>query len=76
MRDGQEITLRIYTPKKLLVPPGGSPLFVAFHEGGFHMGDLTDEELNCRSFSKELGFVCVNVDYRYLQSTLTPQNVC
>lgn len=65
MRDGQDITIRIYTPDKSLIPPGGSPLFVAYHEGGFYMGDLTDEELNCRTFSKEFGCVSVNVDYRY-----------
>lgn len=64
MRDGQEITIRIYTPEKARVPSGGSPLYVAYHEGGWYMGDLTDEELNCRAFSKELGFVCVNVEYR------------
>jgi acetyl esterase/lipase len=66
MRDGQEITIRIYNPKASLVPPGGSPLFVAYHEGGFTSGDITDEELNCRAFSKELGCVCVNVEYRYV----------
>ncbi|EME44667.1 hypothetical protein DOTSEDRAFT_72203 [Dothistroma septosporum NZE10] len=35
-----------------------------FHEGGWCMGDLTDEDLNCRMFSRDLGAVCVNVDYR------------
>jgi acetyl esterase/lipase len=64
MRDGKDITIRIYTPKISRVPSGGSPLYVAYHEGGFSMGDLTDEELNCRAFSKEFGCVCVNVDYR------------
>lgn len=28
------------------------------------MGDLTDEEVNCRLFSRDLGAVCLNVDYR------------
>lgn len=28
------------------------------------MGDLTDEHLNCRMFARDLGAVCVNVDYR------------
>jgi acetyl esterase/lipase len=64
MRDGAEITIRIYTPQASLVPANGSPLYVAFHEGGFCMGDLTDEEVNCRAFSKEFGCVCANVDYR------------
>ena len=36
-----------------------------YHEGGFSMGDLTDEDLNCRMFTRDLGAVCVNVEYRY-----------
>lgn len=28
------------------------------------MGDLTDEDQNCRMFARDLGAVCVNVDYR------------
>jgi acetyl esterase/lipase len=34
------------------------------HEGGWTSGDLTDEDLNCRMFARDLGAVCVNVDYR------------
>ncbi|KAL0932936.1 lipase 2 [Colletotrichum truncatum] len=61
-RDGYEITVRIYTPVK--APAEGSPLIVMYHEGGWSMGDLTDEEVNCRLFSRDLGAVCVNVEYR------------
>jgi acetyl esterase/lipase len=62
VRDGSEITIRVYKPaaKK----EGGSPLIVMFHEGGWGMGDLSDEEVNCRLFSRDLGAVCVNVEYR------------
>jgi acetyl esterase/lipase len=28
------------------------------------MGDLTDEDLNCRMFARELDVVAVNVEYR------------
>ena len=56
--------MRIYTPVR--TPAGGSPLIVLYHEGGWAMGDLTDEEVNARLFSRELGAVCVNVDYRYV----------
>jgi acetyl esterase/lipase len=35
-----------------------------YHEGGWSMGDLTDEDLNCRMFARSLGCVCVNVEYR------------
>lgn len=62
VRDGAEITVRIYTPVR--VPEGGCPLIVMYHEGGWSMGDLTDEEVNCRLFSRDLGAVCLNVDYR------------
>ncbi|KAI0149720.1 putative lipase/esterase [Hypoxylon sp. NC0597] len=62
VRDGAEITVRIYRP--VTRPAQGSPLIVMYHEGGWSMGDLSDEETNCRLFSRDLGAVCVNVDYR------------
>ncbi|KAI9870595.1 MAG: hypothetical protein M1830_004066 [Pleopsidium flavum] len=61
-RDGTEITVRVYTPDKEV--QGGHPLFVMFHGGGFCLGALDSEELNCRLFCEKLGFVVVNVDYR------------
>lgn len=61
-RDGHNIPVKIYVPVKK--PPAGSPLIVMLHEGGWVMGDLSDEDLNCRMFSRDLGAVCVNVDYR------------
>lgn len=30
------------------------------------MGDLSDEDLNCRNFCKNLGAVCINVGYRFI----------
>ncbi|RYP69282.1 hypothetical protein DL769_005303 [Monosporascus sp. CRB-8-3] len=62
VRDGSEITVRVY--KSVTKKEGGSPLIVMFHEGGWGMGDLSDEEVNCRLFSRDLGAVCVNVEYR------------
>ncbi|KIW03885.1 uncharacterized protein PV09_05178 [Verruconis gallopava] len=61
-RDGYLIPVRTYKPKD--PPEGGSPLIVLYHGGGFCLGDLQNEELNCRNFVKDLGAVCVNVDYR------------
>jgi acetyl esterase/lipase len=58
------IRARVYQPVAG-APAGGSPLIIMYHEGGWSMGDLSDEDLNCRMFSKELGAVCVNVEYRY-----------
>lgn len=64
VRDGSEITVRVYQPEQSRVPAQGSPLIVTYHEGGWSMGDLTDEETNCRLFSRDLGAVCINVEYR------------
>jgi acetyl esterase/lipase len=61
-RDGTTIRVRIYSPKD--IPKGGSPLIVMYHEGGWCFGDLSDEELNCRNFCKNLGAICVNIEYR------------
>ncbi|KAI0895716.1 putative lipase/esterase [Annulohypoxylon nitens] len=62
VRDGTEIMVRIYRPVEK--PARGSPLIVMYHEGGFSMGDISDEETNCRLCSRDLGAICVNVDYR------------
>ncbi|KAK3213612.1 hypothetical protein GRF29_28g409437 [Pseudopithomyces chartarum] len=62
-RDGHPIPIRLYQPAKG-PPEGGSPLVLMYHEGGWSMGDLTDEDLNCRMFARDLGCVCLNVDYR------------
>lgn len=66
-RDGFKIPVKIYKPVKQ--SSQGWPVFVALHEGGWAMGDLTDEDLNCRMASRDLGMVCINVDYR-----LRPEN--
>jgi acetyl esterase/lipase len=66
-RDGFPIPIRTYKPTS--PPSSGSPLVVMYHGGGFAIGGLEGEELNCRLFVQELGCVCVNVDYR-----LAPEN--
>jgi acetyl esterase/lipase len=63
VRDNAEITIRVYTPRAT-ENVGERPLVVMFHEGGWGMGDLSDEEVNCRLFARDLGVVCVNVEYR------------
>ena len=64
-RDGSSIRVRVYQPVEGS-PEGGSPLILAYHEGGWSMGDLTDEDMNCRLFVREVGVVCVNMGYRYI----------
>ncbi|KAF1988601.1 alpha/beta-hydrolase [Aulographum hederae CBS 113979] len=61
-RGGAEITLRIYTPEKR--PADGCPIYVNYHGGGFLLGDLESDEIYCRNYVKEQGFVVVSVDYR------------
>lgn len=61
-RDGHPIPVRIYKPTP--PPAGGSPLVVVYHGGGFALGGLENEELNCRNFAQKLECTCVNVDYR------------
>ncbi|KAM5344139.1 hypothetical protein ACJ41O_012676 [Fusarium nematophilum] len=66
-RDGYKILTKSYRPASS--PTGSSggerrPLVVLFHEGGWVMGDLTDEDSNARLFAKELGIVCLNAEYR------------
>ena len=46
-----------------------------YHEGGWCMGDLSDEDQNCRLFSRGLGAVCVNVDYRLAPEHPFPKGV-
>ena len=64
-RDGSSVRVRVHQPVSG-PPEGGSPLIMMYHEGRWSMGDLTDEDLNCRMFAKELGAVCVNVEYRFV----------
>ncbi|KAK2017799.1 alpha/beta-hydrolase [Colletotrichum eremochloae] len=71
VRDGHELTIRVYTPVNA-PPEGGRPLIVMYHEGGWSMGDISDEEVNCRLFSRDLGAVCVNVDYRLAPEFVFP----
>lgn len=61
-RDGFDIPVRIYKPRTR--PASGSPLIVLYHGGGYCLGDLSNEELNSRNFTKAFGAVCINVDYR------------
>ena len=73
VRDGSKIRVRVYVPVER--PPNGSPLIVMFHEGGWSMGDLTDEDLNCRLFTRDLGAVSVNVEYRLAPEHPFPTSV-
>ncbi|KAJ4252349.1 hypothetical protein NW762_010947 [Fusarium torreyae] len=51
------------------------PLIVLFHEGGWAMGDASDEESNARLFAKELGAVCLVPEYRLAPEHPFPMGV-
>jgi acetyl esterase/lipase len=61
-RDGYEIPIRTYRPEDVDTEPG--PLIITIHGGARIIGGLIDEEGHCRTFVKELGASCVNIDYR------------
>ena len=73
VRDGSSIRVRVYIPVQK--PSEASPVVVMFHEGGWSMGDLTDEDLNCRLFVRDLDAVCVNVEYRLAPEHPFPTSV-
>ncbi|KAK7883525.1 hypothetical protein LTR67_011101 [Exophiala xenobiotica] len=62
MRDGSLITCRVYRPEK--PPSNGSRLVIMFHGGGWCLGGLENEEVQCRLMTSKLGVTAVNVDYR------------
>lgn len=58
--------------------PNEQPLIVILHGGGFCLGCLDIEDVNCRSYSKETRATVVNVDYRLAPEHKfpTPVNDC
>jgi acetyl esterase/lipase len=60
--DQSQITLRIYRSES--TQSGGAPILVMYHGGGFCLGGLDNETLNCRRWVERFGGVAVNVDYR------------
>jgi acetyl esterase len=63
--DGATIRLRIYRPAGI----PDAALVVWFHGGGFMVGDLDTEHVNCMNISAGADAVVVSVDYR-----LAPEN--
>lgn len=59
--DGNEITVRIYTPEDLAAETAG---ILHIHGGGFVVGDLDFEHGTNVADCRELGVVLVSVDYR------------
>ena len=65
--DDHQIRVRVYSPKT--PTEKAYPVIVLYHEGGWCFGDLTDEQMNARMFVRDIGVICLNVEYR-----LAPEN--
>ncbi len=67
VRDGTTNLARIYSP--LAASDGqleGKPLLVMIFGGGWCQGKIEYEEINCRSWAKNLGGKAVAISYRYV----------
>lgn len=73
-RDGYAIPIKITMPtKKTSIQ--ASPLVILLHEGGWCLGDFTDEEHDAWLFTRDLGAVCANVEYRLAPEHAFPTGV-
>lgn len=72
VRDGHRVKVVSYKPAKA-APPG--PLVVLVHEGGWCLGDLSDEEPNARLLTRDLGVTCLNVEYRLAPEHVFPTGI-
>ena len=71
--DGYEIRVRVYAPTK--PTEKAYPVVVLYHEGGWCFGDLTDEQMNARMFARDIGAVCLNVEYRLAPECQFPTGI-
>lgn len=58
------IPLRLYKPLGVDAGPGGLPVLVYFHGGGWVIGDLDTHDVLCRQLANASGCAVVAVDYR------------
>lgn len=58
------IPLRLYRPFTQAVAPGGAPVLVYFHGGGWVIGDIATHDVVCRAIAQASGATVISVDYR------------
>ncbi|ETN37166.1 uncharacterized protein HMPREF1541_08156 [Cyphellophora europaea CBS 101466] len=60
-----KIQVRVYAPVDLgeAARSSGLPMIVLMHEGGFMLGDISDEEHNARLFASSFDCIVLNVEY-------------
>lgn len=59
--DGQEMNIRIYTPKDL---PEKAPIVLDIHGGGFVAGNLDIDNFRCSAIASRIPAIVVGVEYR------------
>lgn len=59
--DGQDMKIRIYTPKDL---PYNAPVILDIHGGGFVAGNLDIDDFRCGEIAARVPGIVVGVDYR------------
>ncbi|KAJ3527570.1 hypothetical protein NM208_g10635 [Fusarium decemcellulare] len=75
VRDGFKVQTKCYRPASAVKSGEKKPMMILFHEGGWVMGDITDEDSNARNFARDLGLVCVNPEYRLAPEYSFPTGV-
>ena len=68
--DGRELTLDLFTPKRL--PPQPRPAIVFLHGGSWWMGSPSQFHFHAAYLASRLGFFAVSVDYRLSQEAPFP----
>jgi acetyl esterase/lipase len=57
-----KIQVRVYSPKQV-EEQARLPVVLLFHEGGFMVGDISDEEHSARLFASSFDSIVLNVEY-------------
>ncbi|CEN60356.1 hypothetical protein ASPCAL02797 [Aspergillus calidoustus] len=75
--NGVQIPTRLYRPTKddSKNQPKLLPLYISFHGGGYHLGNLETEDPHCRQIALKTGFMVLNVDYRHTPDWTFPAPV-
>ena len=63
-RDGYDIPLRLYRPRRLRDTETDVPVVLFFHGGGWVQGNLVMYDPLCMHLAEQVGAVVVSVDYR------------
>ncbi|EED21442.1 lipase/esterase, putative [Talaromyces stipitatus ATCC 10500] len=71
-RDGSSIPLRLYTPIGTPSPPGGRPIYVYFHGGGFLHGSIDTERSACALIATKLNIMVVHPCPRHVHEEKHP----